>query len=118
MKAFRRLFSVRRHLGTAEPACQYQGMALRSKEKLDITSRYQMNSAYEIPVLGYGVCSLLRVLSLLGCLACCLAVQFLKRRTSLPCFAVPVPNVRHIHLISDIQLQQERYNQGTKRANR
>jgi hypothetical protein len=57
MKAFRHLFSIKRHLTTAEPAWQFQGMASGTGKNMDISSRYEMNSGFEIPVLGYGVSS-------------------------------------------------------------
>jgi hypothetical protein len=60
MKALRRLFSTQSHLRSLGSAGQYQGMAADSKQKLDINSRYKMNSGYEIPVLGFGVNSHLR----------------------------------------------------------
>lgn len=58
MRACRRVFSAHRHVKVVESVSQYQGMASELKQKLDILSRYEMNSGYRIPVLGYGVCSL------------------------------------------------------------
>jgi hypothetical protein len=64
MKALRRLFSTQSHLRTLASAGQYQGMAADSKQKLNINIRYQMNSGYEIPVLGFGVNAHFRCLDL------------------------------------------------------
>jgi len=55
MKALRRLFSIQSRLRTLGSAGKYQGMAADMGQKLDINSRYQMNSGYEIPILGFGV---------------------------------------------------------------
>jgi hypothetical protein len=68
MKALRRLFSIQQQLRAAQTTTQYQGMASDTRQKWDITSRYEMNSGFKIPVLGYGVlCSLSWLLSSLGC---------------------------------------------------
>ena len=53
-----RLLSIVRHLSTSSSVReQYMGMAskMASSAKLDIHSKYKMNSGHEIPVLGYGV---------------------------------------------------------------
>lgn len=66
MKAVRRLFSSQHHLNISEPTRHYQGMASEIRRRLDISSRYDMNSGYEIPILGFGVGFLLLPQGLIG----------------------------------------------------
>lgn len=65
MEAVRRLFSIQRQLRTVDSALQYQGMASDVRQRLDVTSKYEMNSGCRIPVLGYGVCALPACLAML-----------------------------------------------------
>ena len=53
-----RILTIDRHLSRSTTArAQLHGMASKmAAEKFDITTRYKMNSGFEIPVLGYGVC--------------------------------------------------------------
>lgn len=54
MNAVRRSISAQHHL-SAKVTSQYQGMASNRGQSLQLASRYEMNSGYGIPVLGYGV---------------------------------------------------------------
>ena len=64
MKVLRRASAIKQHLAsprfssTATRALGYdEGMAANMMgQKFDISTKYKMNSGYEIPVLGYGVC--------------------------------------------------------------
>ena len=75
MEAVRRLFSVQRQFRAVDSALQYQGMASDIRQRLDVASKYEMNSGCKIPVLGYGVCALLTCLVLL-CLSLVVCFHF------------------------------------------